>query len=146
EASYHRLRALQLQESGKTVDALKSFEDALEHDPKNPDLLQEAGQAALQVRDFQLAREYLDRAVNLAPSNSLVRRTRGEAVLASGDPERALSDLLEAARLDASDPAPHRLLARAYEQLHRPEAEQELHLAESLEKAAVLPESTGVSP
>ena len=146
EASYHRMRALQLEESGKTGEALKSFEDALQHDPKSPDLLQEAGEAALAVRNFTRAREYLDRAVKLAPSNAQIRRTRGEVILASGDPEGALTDLLEAARLDPSDPAPHRSLAQAYGALHRPEAGKEQKLADDLEKAAMPPATSGVTP
>lgn len=146
EGSYHRLRALQLMEAGKPEQAVKSFEDALQHDPKNADLLLEAGEAARTAGELPLSEEYLDRAVRLAPGNALIRRARGETMLASGDPEGALTDLQEAARLDPSDPAPHRALARAYEALHRPEAEMERQLAEQLEKEAALPSPAGTSP
>ena len=146
EASYHRLRALQLMEAGKPAQAVKSFEDALQHDPKNADLLLEAGQAASASGDFPLSLEYLDRAVKLSPGNALIRRARGDTMLASGDPEGALTDLLEAARLDPSDPAPHQSLAKAYEALHRPEAEKERQLADQLEKEATLPSLSGTTP
>ncbi|MCI0371003.1 MAG: tetratricopeptide repeat protein, partial [candidate division NC10 bacterium] len=146
EGSYHRLRALQLMEAGKPEQAVKSFEDALQHDPKNADLLLEAGEAARTAGELPLSEEYLDRAVRLAPGNALIRRARGETMLASGDPEGALTDLQEAARLDPSDPAPHRALSRAYEALHRPEAEMERQLAEQLEKEAALPSPAGTSP
>ncbi|MCI0657710.1 MAG: tetratricopeptide repeat protein [Acidobacteria bacterium] len=146
EASYHRVRALQLMEEGKPGEALKSFEDALQHDPKNAEILLEAGEAARAAGDLPLSQEFLDRAVRLSPENALIRRARGETILASGDPEGALTDLLEAARLDPSDPAPHHSLAKAYEALNRPEAEKERQLAEQLEKDAALPSLSGTSP
>ena len=146
EASYHRMRALQLMEAGKPAQALQSFEDALEHDAKNAELLLEAGEAARAAADLPLSREYLNRAVKVSPGNALIRLSRGETILASGDPEGALADLQEAARLDPSDPAPHRALARAYEALHRPEAEKERQMAEQLEKAAALPSFSDTSP
>ena len=146
EASYHRLRALQLAEEGKNGEAMMSFEDALEHDPRNPDLHREAAESALAAGDPRRARELVDKALRLAPSNALVRRARGNVLLASGDPEGALGDLQEAARLDFSDPSVHRLLAGAYDALHRPEAEKERRIAEELERAATLPGSLGGTP
>jgi len=146
EASYHRMRALQLMEAGKAAQALQSFQDALEHDPKNAELLLEAGQAARQAADLPLSLEYLTRAVRLSPGNALIRRARGETILASDNPEGALADLQEAARLDPSDPAPHLSLAEAYDALHRPEAEKERQLAEQLGKEAALPSPTGIFP
>ena len=143
EASYHRLRALQLLEQGKPKEALDSFADALEHDPKNADLLVEAAQAALKTSNPTLAKDYLNRAVAIAPASAIVRRARGEAILALGDAEGSLSDLQEAARLDPYDPSPHHALARAYDALHRPEAEKERALADRLEKDAVLPTLAG---
>jgi Tfp pilus assembly protein PilF len=145
EASYHRMRALQLMEAGKSALALKSFEDALQHDPKNADLLLEAGEGARSAGELELSREYLDQAIRLSPGNALIRRARGETILASGDAEGALADLQEAARLDPSDPAPHQSLAKAYEALHRPEAEKERQLAEQLVKEATLP-SLSITP
>ena len=146
EASYHRLRALQLLQNGKAREALRSFEDALSHDPKNPILLREAGEAALAEGDLSRAREYLDGALRLAPSDAAVRRVRGEVLLASGDAEGSLVDLLEAARLDPSDPAPHQALARAYDALHRPEAEKERELAQDLEQQARPPAPSRETP
>jgi tetratricopeptide (TPR) repeat protein len=136
EASYHRMRAQELMEAGKAKDALRSYQDALSHDPRNPDLLRAAGEAALASGSHEQALEYLDSALPLAPSDAGIRRVRGEALLASGDTEGALKDLQEAARLDPTDPAPHRALSRAYQTLHRPEAEKELALAEQLEREA----------
>jgi tetratricopeptide (TPR) repeat protein len=136
EASYHRLRGQDFMEAGKPKDALRSYQDALTHDPKNPDLLREAGEAALASGSHEQALEYLDSALPLAPSDAGIRRARGEALLASGDAEGALQDLQEAARLDPTDPAPHRVLSRAYEALHRPEAEKERALAEQLKREA----------
>lgn len=146
EASYHRLKALELLQAGKPALAVKSFEDALEHDGQNPDLLLEAGEAARAAGDLSLSRDYLDRAVKLSPGNALIRLARGETILASGDPEGALEDLQEAARLDLSDPAPHQALAKAYEALHRPEAEKERQLAEQLEAETTLPFLESPSP
>lgn len=146
EASYHRLRALRLLEEGKPTQALDSFEDALQHDPKNADLLLETAQAALKAGNPQRAKETLNRAVEIAPGSALIRRARGEAILALGDPEGALPDLQEAARLDPYDPSPHHSLARAYDALHRPEAEKERALAAQLEKDAVLPTLSDTRP
>ena len=146
EASYHRLRALHLLEEGKPALALDSFEDALQHDPKNPDLLLETAQAALKSGEHKRARETLNRVVEIAPASALIRRARGEAILALGDPEGALPDLQEGARLGPYDPAPPHSLAPAYEALHRPEAEKEPALASQPEKDAVLPTLSDTTP
>ncbi len=143
EASYHRIHALDLLDKGKPQEALKSFADALSHDPADPDLLREAAEAALAAKDPQEARQYLDRAVKIAPSRASLRRARGETLLALGETEAAILELQEAARIDPADPAPHRLLADAYDALHRPEAERERATAESLEREGRLPPPEG---
>jgi predicted Zn-dependent protease len=139
EASYLRIHALDLLEKGKPDQALQSFDDALAHDPTDSDLLREAGEAALTAKDPHRAKEYMDRAVKIAPSRAAIRLSRGKALLALGETEAAILDLQEAARLDPADPAPHHLLAQAYDALHRPEAEQERTTAESLEHQGMLP-------
>ncbi|HEU5181885.1 MAG TPA: tetratricopeptide repeat protein [Candidatus Polarisedimenticolia bacterium] len=139
EASYHRIHALDLLDKGKPQEALKSFADALSHDPTDPDLLREAAEAALAAKDPQEAKQYLDRAVKIAPSRAGLRRARGETLLALGENEAAILELLEAARIDPADPAPHHLLAQAYDALHRPEAEHERATAEALEREGRLP-------
>lgn len=139
EASYHRIHALDLLDKGKPREAVQVFADALAHDPSDPDLLVEAAEAALIAKDPQEAKGYLDRAVKIAPSRAAVRRARGETLLTLGDAEAAILDLQEAARLDPADPAPHHLLAQAYDALNRPEAETERATAESLEREGRLP-------
>jgi tetratricopeptide (TPR) repeat protein len=146
EASYHRLQALQSMERGDRAAALKDYEDALSHDPDNPDILREAGETALSVGDSARALGYLERAVKLAPSNAPARKTRGEIHLSRGEPEAALEDLLEAARLDPGDPAVHRSLAKAYQILHRPEADRESALAAELEAKVALPPAPEITP
>ena len=146
EASYHRIHALDLLAKGKPREALEVFGDALAHDPTDPDLLSEAAEAALAAKDPQEAKELLDRAVRIAPSRAAVRRARGETLLTLGEAEAAIVELQEAARIDPADPAPHRLLAQAYDALHRPEAERERALAESLEREGRLPPAAEDSP
>ena len=146
EAGYHRAQAILSLERGDAAGALKDYQDALSHDPDNPEMWREAGEAALAAGDPDRALEYLDRAVRQAPSRAVVWKTRGEIHLARGDMGGALNDLLEAARLDPSDPAVHRSLAKAYRSLDRPEAERESALATDLETRAVLPPPPEITP
>jgi len=146
ESTYYRARALKMLEAGDPVGALKNFEDALARNPDDPDLFREAGETALKAGDSERGLRYMNRSVELAPSNALARRIRGEIALARKDPEGALADLLEAARLDPTDPQIHRELARAYQALHRPEAEKEAAIAADLEKKGLLPPPAEVTP
>jgi tetratricopeptide (TPR) repeat protein len=146
EADHHRIRAIQYLEQGDVAEALKDYQDALSHDPENPDMWREAGEAALAAGDPDRALEYLDQAVRQAPSRALIWRTRGKIRLARGETEGALGDLLEAARLDPDDPAVHRLLANTYRILGRPEAERESALAADLEARAVIPPPPEITP
>lgn len=146
EAGYHRTRAVVHLERGDAAGALKEYRDALSHDPDNPEMWREAGEAAMAAGDPDRALEYLDRAVRQAPSRAVIWRTRGEIRLARGETESALNDLQESARLDPGDPAVHRSLARAYRRLDRPEAERESALAAALEARAILPPPPEITP
>ncbi len=146
EADHHRARALLSLERGDTAEALKEYQDALSHDPDNPQMLREAGETAMAAGDPERALEYLDRAVRRAPSRAVIWRTRGEIRLAMGEMGKALGDLLESARLDPNDPAVHRSLAEVYRSLHRPEADAESALAADLEARTVLPPPPEITP
>jgi predicted Zn-dependent protease len=69
---------------------------------------------------------YAQKAVHLDPDLASSRLILGNLYLQMEEPERALTELKAAAELDASDPAPHYMLARAYRRLKMPaEAQRE---------------------
>jgi tetratricopeptide (TPR) repeat protein len=91
---------------GRTSDAVKRLEDALEKFPSH--LRSSVALARIKVNqhDFAGAQEILKKAVEAAPSSSKAALALGQVYSLSGDLTRAEAELKRAVHLDAADAAP----------------------------------------
>ncbi|MEO6456939.1 MAG: tetratricopeptide repeat protein [Chloroflexia bacterium] len=72
------------------------------------------GSFYLQQGESDLAREYLQRAVDLQPDSAPGQVRLGLLLLTLGEEEAAFAHISRAAELDANDPLPHYVLAQIY--------------------------------
>ncbi len=93
-------------------EALRLIEDALGYRPSDPRLLHRAAELALDAGDVGRAREYAERACELAPDVAAHHSTRGRVLRRAGERAAARKAFEHAHRLDPSD-------ARAVEELDR---------------------------
>ena len=84
----------------RTEEAVRRYADALTLDPSCHPCLVGLGQVALQQREFQRAADYLERAVEMAPSAASIRYPLALAYRGLGDETRAQAQLQ--ARADAT--------------------------------------------
>lgn len=79
---------------GRSDDAIRKLEEALEHDPRNPAILNSLAATYMAVRRYRDAEAVLRRALAVEPGNHLARTILGSAVLRrTGDPASALAVL-----------------------------------------------------
>lgn len=93
------LAQVQLKNS-QPADAAATLAPALKSAGDDPQLLALAGESYMQVRDFNKASSYLEKAAELAPKSAGVRTTLGLSKLAKGDQSGGLNDLAMATSLD----------------------------------------------
>ena len=112
-------RAAELLESGgagahatSASEALRLIEDALHYRPSDARLQHRAAEIALDAGDTDRAREYAERACELAPEVAAHHSTLGRVLRRSGERALARDAFERARRLDPSD-------ARAIEELDR---------------------------
>jgi Flp pilus assembly protein TadD len=99
-------------------EALAEFKREIANNPQH--LLARLGIAgALLLADPATSRVYAEQAVNLAPKLEEARYLLGASLLATGDAERAVSELETAEHLNANDPRVYFDLAKAYKRVHR---------------------------
>ncbi|MBF2054435.1 MAG: tetratricopeptide repeat protein [Candidatus Sericytochromatia bacterium] len=99
---------------------------ALQKDPQNPQLLNDAGLAYLLQGELATAEQYLQQAVRLAPANAVIHYNLGLVWLGRQNPAQARASFEQAVRLDpryakawynlgvACDAAGQRVLARQH--------------------------------
>ena len=98
---YARKLLAQVQlKNAQPADAAATLAPALKNDAADPQLLALAGESYMQVRDFNKASSYLEKAAELAPKAAGVRTSLGLSKLAKGDQSGGLSDLEMATSLD----------------------------------------------
>jgi len=98
---YARKLLAQVQlKNAQPVDAAATLAPALKSAADDPQLLALAGESYMQVRDFNKAGSYLEKAAELAPKAAGVRTSLGLSKLARGDESGGLSDLAMATTLD----------------------------------------------
>jgi putative PEP-CTERM system TPR-repeat lipoprotein len=95
-----KLLAQTLLKSSQPADAAAALAPVLNDSTQDPQLLALAGESYMQVRDFDKASAYLEKAAALAPKAAAVRTSLGLSRLGQGNNEKGLSELELATTLD----------------------------------------------
>jgi putative PEP-CTERM system TPR-repeat lipoprotein len=95
-----KLLAQTLLKSAQPADAAAALAPVLKESTDDPQLLALAGESYMQVRDFDKASAYLEKAAALAPKAAAVRTSLGLSRLGQGNSEKGLSELELATTLD----------------------------------------------
>ena len=106
-----KLLAASLLEMNQGKRALEVISPALGQKLQDSTIMALAGNAQLRMGDYAQARDYMEKAANLAPKSAGLRIDLARARFAAGDIDRAIADLEEAAKIDPSQARPHLLLA-----------------------------------
>ncbi|MEH6433589.1 XrtA/PEP-CTERM system TPR-repeat protein PrsT [Massilia sp. DD77] len=99
-----KLLAQTLLKSSQPKDAVDALAPVLKDAGNDPQLLALAGQSYMQVRDFDKATSYFEKASELAPKVAAIRTSLGLSRLGQGDRDKGLSDLQAGATLDPKSP------------------------------------------
>jgi curved DNA-binding protein CbpA len=109
-AEVNRLRAAELFEQARGAwdersgrEALRLFEEAINYRPSDPETHDGAAQVALEIEDLERAREYAERACELAPEVAAYHLTRGRVLRGQGLREKARVAFERASELDPGD-------------------------------------------
>jgi curved DNA-binding protein CbpA len=109
-AEVNQLRAAELFEEAKGAwdgrsgrEALRLFEEAIHYRPSDPETHDRAAQVALEIENLESAREYAERACELAPEVAAYHLTRGRVLRRQGLRARARGALETASKLDPDD-------------------------------------------
>ena len=108
-------QAQQLAGAGRSLEAIDRVETVLRADPQNVEALFLVGLIASQIKVFDMAIDYLTRAMKLQPNNATIRHYLGKVHLDDADPERAERHLKKAVSLVPDRPRVLMDLARCYE-------------------------------
>ncbi len=95
-----KLLAQTLLKSSQPADAAAALAPVLKDGSEDAQLMALAGQSYMQVRDFDKASGYLEKAAELAPKAAGVRTSLGLSKLAQGDQARGIKELEAATALD----------------------------------------------
>ena len=108
---YHEQRAAKILgpdatsiDPGDKAEALRLLEEVLIHRPADSEVNHRAAMLALDMHEFDRAREYAETACELSPESAAKRLTLARALRRGGMREKAKAVLAEAARLDPQDP------------------------------------------
>lgn len=112
--------AIAAHRSSKRADAMAAMKRLLAARPGDPYYLDLLGQIQLESRDFAGAVRTYGAAANAAPSEPLILAGYGRALVAAGQPAKALPVLENARGRDATDPRMLRDLAVAYAKTGNP--------------------------
>jgi len=102
-----------------SAKALSTIDQALALRPQDPYLWELKGQFLLEQRQFNAAVQTYGRAVSLAPKNALILGSYGRALLAAGQPKKAIGALEKSRARDFRDRRVLRDLAVAYAKLNQ---------------------------
>ena len=98
------------------TEALRLYEEVLHYRPADAAAHDRAAQLALEFGGLDLAREYADRACELAPDTAAHHLTRGRVLRRQGLRKRAIEALGDARRLDPDDPRARQELEKLRQQ------------------------------
>jgi tetratricopeptide (TPR) repeat protein len=107
--------------TGDTENAEAAFREALKRNPDDFDANLYLGAILYKRREMDSAKTYLDRAIELRPSDSMARYESAMLKSTSGDYEAAARQLESLVKDDPNWLEPHVELATLYYRLHRPE-------------------------
>ena len=107
--------AQRLAGAGRSLEAIDRIEAVLRAEPQNMEALFLVGLIAAQIKFFDMAIDYLTRAMKLQPNNATIRHYLGKVHLDDTDPERAERHLKKAVALVPDRPDAMYDLARCYE-------------------------------
>ncbi len=110
-----------LDEKNKVDEALEHYREAIKLDPNNGPALSRVGIAELEMGNNDLAFELLHKARQSQPDNVDTLRGLGAVMTERGDNQEAVKILEQALLFDEKHPDTHWLIARAYENLRKPE-------------------------
>jgi len=127
-----KLLAQTLLKSAQPADAAAALAPVLKESSQDPQLLALAGESYMQVRDFNKASSYLEKAAELAPKAAAVRTSLGLSRLAQGDQARGLSELELATSLDPK--STQATIALVQTEMRLKHYDKALAAAQSLEK------------
>lgn len=126
-----------LRQHGRLRAAVGEYRRALDKDPYSPYLLNKLAAVLMAQGDWQPARQYLQRAQDLAPDYVSTYTNLGRLHVTLQEYEQARSALAEAVQINPFDPMIHRYLAETYRQLGQPDkAQQEQQLFERLQETS----------
>ena len=122
-AQVNRLRAAELFEQARGAwdessgrEALRLFEEAIHYRPSDAETHDGAAQVALEIENLERAREYAERACELAPEVAAYHLTRGRVLRSQGLREKALEAFETASKLDPDDSTARKELKRLRKQ------------------------------
>ena len=92
------------------------FEEAIHYRPSDPETHDRAAQVALEIENLEPAREYAERACELAPEVAAYHLTRGRVLCGQGLRERAREALETASELDPDDSRARNAITRLRKQ------------------------------
>jgi curved DNA-binding protein CbpA len=122
-AEVNRLRASELLEQARGAwdqhsgrEALRLFEEAIHYRPSDPETHDRAAQVALEIENLERAREYAERACELAPEVAAYHLTRGRVLRGQGLREKAREALETASELDPDNSTARQELKRLRKQ------------------------------
>jgi putative PEP-CTERM system TPR-repeat lipoprotein len=113
-----KMLASTLLRRGHTPDALIVLRPALEEKQTDVQLLALAGESYMQIRDFENATVYFEKASSIAPNAPKLRTSLGLSKLGKGNQAEAISDLQAATKLDGNSQEAGFALVRTELSLH----------------------------
>lgn len=117
---------------GNAKAALETLLPRLEKHPQDPELLAAIADAYGRLRDYGNSMAYTDRAVAAAPRNPDYLRQRASGFMATGEQDRALAELENAAGLSSTSGQMDGILVTAY--INRGEYDKALKVVDMLQK------------
>lgn len=127
DARHHLRLGETLLAMGQREEARRSFEKALDLDPRLGAVRVQLGSLALQAGKLDLARDHLEQAVQQRPDHVEARKLLGAVLAAEGRPEQAIEHYRAAIRLRLDDEQARMALAGTLIVVRRyADAEQEL--------------------
>ncbi|MCC6473167.1 MAG: PEP-CTERM system TPR-repeat protein PrsT [Burkholderiales bacterium] len=127
-----KLLAASYSKSGQAERAMELLKPVLDRGIEDASLYALAGEVSLQTSDFPGAQRFFERAAKAEPKSAQVRAGLGVSRLASGETERAFSDLEAATQLDSEKYQADILLAMSH--LRRRNFDLALKAVQGLEK------------
>jgi protein O-GlcNAc transferase len=112
-------RAQALQQQGQVASARQLYQQILDAEPHHFDALNAMGVLAAQSNELQLAIQYFDRAIAVAPNDPGAHVNRGNALKQLRQPEAALASFDRAIALDPNNAIAYYSRAETYRDLGR---------------------------